>query len=347
MVQPLKYGPFAACEQLVAAARNNPVLKTGRYGAGVRLVQGALLDLGYPMPRSTQKGGPDGIFGYETEQAVRGFQAALTLKDDGVVGARTIMALDREISRKSKPLLGTKPAIAPMPTSLEYMIGGSFPPITRDAGAGAWNSKSREYSYVALRDAIVAALPHLSSTCGEDAVLHLTHFFKNTGNPLTINLAAMLDQVPSARETYRQEVRQAKRFVEALPPGRHQITSRQVQIGYNGSAENRNWYLATGGYVRWGVGTVEVREGGGNRSYSLDFEYHVFDRYNWDGGKQINLFGITITDEFMGEFHRQGLAREFDCWGKCRRFFEWLQGEALRDSLFTAPPEPATDTRVS
>jgi peptidoglycan hydrolase-like protein with peptidoglycan-binding domain len=347
MVQALRYKPFAACEQLVAASRNNPPLRTGRYGFGVRLLQGALLDFGYSMPHSTRKGAPDGIFGYETEEAVRRFQVAAKLKDDGVVGASTMMTLDREVLLKTKPPPPAKPAVVPVPMSLDYMIGRSIPPIPVDNGAGPWNSKSRENSYVALRDAIVMALPHVSSTCGEDAVLHLTHFFKNTGNPLTINLAGMLDQVHSASMSYRQEVRQAQRFVEALPPGRHQITSRRVEGGYNGSGENRNWYLATGGYIRWGTATAEVMEGGGNRSYSLDFEYHVFDRYNWDGGKQITLFGVKITDEFMGEFHRQGLAREFDCWGKCRRLFNWVQGEAIEDSSFSAPPEPAGDTRVS
>lgn len=271
----------------------------------------------------------------------------MKLREDGIVGTTTILALDSQIAQTNKPSPPSKPAVPPLPMSLEYMVGNAIPPITPDVGAGVWNSKARENSYVALRDAIVSALPHLSVTFGEDAVLHLTHFFKNTGNPLTINLAGMLDQVPSARERYRQEVHQAQKFVEALPPGRHPITSRRVQGGYNRSDENRNWYLATGGYVRWGTGLVEVMEGGGNRSYALDFTYHVFDRYNWNGGKQVKIFGITITDEFMAEFHRQGLAREFDCWGKCRRFYNWLQGEKLRDSLFSAPEQPTSDTRVS
>ena len=120
--------------------------------------------------------------------------------------------------------------------------------------------------------------------------------------------------------------RQAK--AGGLPPGRHPITSRRVQEGYNGSDENRNWYLATGGYVRWGTGTVEVLEGGGNRSYSLDFEYHVYDRYNWDTGKSVTILGVTVTDAFMGDFHRQGLAREFDMRGSVKKTIKWKKGQA-------------------
>ncbi len=61
----------------------------------------ALLDLGYSLPVSTAKANysPDGIFGEETRQAVKKFQKdSGTLKDDGVVGQKTIRELDRRFS---------------------------------------------------------------------------------------------------------------------------------------------------------------------------------------------------------------------------------------------------------
>ena len=61
----------------------------------------------------------------------------------------------------------------------------------------------------------------------------------------------------------------------------------------------------------------------GKRKYRLDYEYKVVDRYNWDVGKQVRIFGVTITDKFMGEFHRQGLAREFDMEGSIKVTIEW------------------------
>ena len=64
---------------------------------------------------------------------------------------------------------------------------------------------------------------------------------------------------------------------------------------------------------------------------------HVYDRYNWDGGKSVTLFGIKITDQFMGEFHRQGLAREFDCVGSVRRTFSWKQGDEISSTQFFSP----------
>jgi hypothetical protein len=42
----------------------------------------------------------------------------------------------------------------------------------------------------------------------------------------------------------------------------------------------------------------------------------------------VEIAGITITDQFMGEFHRQGVAQEFDCIGFKRRF-TWTAGTAI------------------
>src|SRR5690349_6061103 len=140
---------------------------------------------------------------------------------------------------------------------------------------------------------------------------------------------------------------QAQAFVESLPAGRCHITSRKTQGGKNLPQENRNWYLAIGEYVFWGSGDVEVGDANGRRTYVMDFVYHFHDRYNWDGGKAVHLFGLTVTDQFMGEFHRQGLGREFSCWGNITRRFQWSQGESITDLSSSRPPIPAKDTRVS
>ncbi|WP_034161240.1 hypothetical protein [Sphingomonas sp. ERG5] len=70
----------------------------------------------------------------------------------------------------------------------------------------------------------------------------------------------------------------------------------------------------------------------------MDFTYCFRDRYNWDGGKAVDFGPLHITDEFMGEFHRQGLAREFDCVGSVQRAITW-EGDA------TFPSERSILTR--
>jgi hypothetical protein len=60
----LRYLPFAASSQMVAASRNAPPLRWGARGTAVGLLQGGLIQLGFPLPHSTlAKGAPDAIVG--------------------------------------------------------------------------------------------------------------------------------------------------------------------------------------------------------------------------------------------------------------------------------------------
>lgn len=110
-----------------------------------------------------------------------------------------------------------------------------------------------------------------------------------------------------------------------------------LEGGYNLKSENWNWFFAIGGYSRWGKGTATVTDKPTGRELALDFEYKFYDRYNWDKGKKVKLFNITITDEFMGEFHRQGLAKEFECFGSFRRHFAWKKGQHIPKEQLDRP----------
>ncbi|MCB1023119.1 MAG: peptidoglycan-binding protein [Acidobacteria bacterium] len=85
---------FVSSTQLRNAAAGG-VIRKGAKGRHVHLLQMALIDLGYPMPRST--GGvysPDGDYGEETKEKVIAFQRANNLSPDGEVGRNTMGALD-------------------------------------------------------------------------------------------------------------------------------------------------------------------------------------------------------------------------------------------------------------
>ncbi|MEM9224479.1 MAG: peptidoglycan-binding domain-containing protein [Pseudomonadota bacterium] len=100
---PLTSPRFKENAQLKSAFANSPWLKKGSKGVGVHLMQFALIDLGFPMPKSKGKKGlsPDGDFGDETRAVVKKFQASLlggpAVADDGVVGQHTMGKLDRAI----------------------------------------------------------------------------------------------------------------------------------------------------------------------------------------------------------------------------------------------------------
>jgi Putative peptidoglycan binding domain len=328
------FAPFAANSRFQEAARSSPPMMRGAHGSHVALLQGALMDLGARMPRSVRSNGsPDGIFGAETFHALVSFQTAQKLRADGVAGTKTLTKLDVLMAAKAKPVPSLTFNMFPVPYSAEYTLGTADPPLRSDPGAGPWNSRPKEMVTRAQMASIIAILPVAHVAIGDDAVKHLWHYLGNSGRPLEIDAAGMVREVPSAGDLYRQEVSQAKSFVEKLGVGRHQITSRKMNHGYNLQRESRNWFFAVGGYSAWGKGTVEIVAAPIDQ-ITLDFEYHVYDRYNWDKNKSVKINGITVTDHFMGEFHRQGLAQEYDEVGSFRRKFQWRRGQPIPESQF-------------
>jgi peptidoglycan hydrolase-like protein with peptidoglycan-binding domain len=333
----LKFKPFAASSAMAQALLNKPPLKVGTHGPAVALLQGALIDMGFKLPNSTKSGAPDGFLGPETQKTLKEFQAKHKIAPDGVAGGKTIGALDAAMAAKVPPSV-VKPAASPSPPApRHYRMGSADPPVTPDVGAGRWRSKPVMAAMAGLKVAILMRLQEATLLVGRDAAKHMQHYLGNSGRDYTIDLEGMLKDVPSARTRLGEEIQQAQSFTETLAPGRYEFTSAQAEDGYNYEEENRNWYFALGGYQRWGKGVATVSERSGRREYALDYEYKVFDRYNWDGDKSVTLFHITVTDEFMGEFHRQGLAQEFNCFGSLKRRVEWRHGERIHLRLGLQP----------
>ena len=76
-----------------------PTIRKGDKGNAVRMMQQALLALGYDLPRY----GADGDFGAETEKAVKEFQKDKGLSQDGVVGRKTWAALEKAMEAPEEP----------------------------------------------------------------------------------------------------------------------------------------------------------------------------------------------------------------------------------------------------
>jgi peptidoglycan hydrolase-like protein with peptidoglycan-binding domain len=102
---------FGTQEQLLRAENNSPPLGKGHQGLGVAQIQNLLRDLRFTLVRSFSRGKADGIFGLETENAVKAFQRANGLKADGIVGRKTIGRMDTILIEK--PFLDTVPADSP------------------------------------------------------------------------------------------------------------------------------------------------------------------------------------------------------------------------------------------
>ena len=207
----------------------------------------------------------------------------------------------------------------------DYKEGTNDPKIGADPGAGAWDSTPWTWSMLALKVFIQDRLIYVWAGL-PDASNYLQHYLDNSGTDYTIRLQQMIYDVPSAKRLYEKEIAKAQKFVETLPEGEHQVTSGSASGGYNTKDESWNWYYAVGGYSAWCKGKAKVCKD----AYTLEFEYKFADRYNWDKGKSVNILGVTVTDEFMGEFHREGLAKEFDMNDSVKKTSKWKKGKAAK-----------------
>ncbi|HEY1293184.1 MAG TPA: peptidoglycan-binding domain-containing protein [Chloroflexota bacterium] len=93
---------------LEAVFDNERVLSNGSSGPAVIKLQHALTDLGIRMPQH----GIDGLFGTETRGQVKTFQKSAGLTDDGVVGPKTMEALDTQLASGAG---GPGPLPSPVP----------------------------------------------------------------------------------------------------------------------------------------------------------------------------------------------------------------------------------------
>lgn len=113
----LRHPRFRNNVRLQRAAENNPALKPGDPDElAVSVIQLALVDLGYAMPRSTNDDGSlDGDYGNETIAAVRQFQRDQGLQVDGKVGRNTMRRLDQVAPAVSSPLPEPPSPLDPLP----------------------------------------------------------------------------------------------------------------------------------------------------------------------------------------------------------------------------------------
>ncbi len=116
---------------LEAAFDDETLIRRGATGTHVRLIQESLVAMGYALPNSVPSANPmqlDGIFGPETEAAIRRFQTdAGAVLIDGIVGQETMGLLDdNDVSQPgARPPAITGPVAAPLgPTGCDRHFAG-------------------------------------------------------------------------------------------------------------------------------------------------------------------------------------------------------------------------------
>ncbi|WP_232023026.1 hypothetical protein [Actinomyces viscosus] len=195
---------------------------------------------------------------------------------------------------------------------------------TDHEGSGEHGKKKPEWHhYVTHELANVAA-----DACGDawpDASKNLHHYLENTGTPQNINVDKMLNDLPDLPDSTESRVEEMANKAQseyeksgATGPVTYPFNTHW-RSEYAAEDEDKNWFLATGGYQYATEGTITVYPPSPehpNGHYTCDYQVHVADRYNWDGNKATEILGMKVTDKQLQELHQTGLAQEYDLVGE-------------------------------
>lgn len=246
---------------------------------------------------------------------------------------RTVAAYDDTLAahRSTIAALGYAPPDPDVP--------GPPPEPVPDEGAGEFDS---DPWWSTADDRVTEELARLAATAAEamgwtDAARHLRHYLDGNGDDLTVDPSAIIRDVPAfgsaVDQTLAGEIDRITRDAAAGSRYGEPVTFSTDWAGFYVTKDlDANWFYADGGiqYSTTGVVTVAPPAApGAAPEVSVDYQVHVWDRYNWDGGKSTDIGPITVTDESLAELHRAGVAREYDVTGSTST--QHFQG---------APPEP-------
>jgi hypothetical protein len=181
----------------------------------------------------------------------------------------------------------------------------------------------------------------------EDAARHLRHFLGASGDPLDVDPARMLRDIEFFRESEHVERDRMIRDIQAEAARRYNGQPFSFTVGDRGwtgvpsdpDILGSNWFYALGGFSFTHTASVRVSpptEPGGRPQVEIDYRTHVFDRYNWDKGKSVDIGPLHVSDEELQDLHRAGLAQDFDVHGSSET--QTVKVDADPDASAGAPP---------
>ncbi|GAB4566959.1 MAG: hypothetical protein Tsb0020_19080 [Haliangiales bacterium] len=193
---------------------------------------------------------------------------------------------------------------------------------TQSDGSGEWGADDDERGftdranhYMWTRVALAAESWGLTN-----AARHMRHYLGNTGAPLLVEVDLMLRDVAPLQEAYdahidslRTEAEQHAANMSLSGPASFSLSTARMSDVYCSKGISADWFYAIGGFTYWVTADVTLTPSNtGEIDVTMVTQLHIFDRYNWDGGKSVTIAGMTVTDEQLGRLHRVGLAREYE-----------------------------------
>lgn len=233
------------------------------------------------------------------------------------------LAVDQQVYGDYDPAdLRLPPGMIPPPPPQPYLDRGAAGEFGQDPWYSTLDDEATEAKWRTIADIAEA-------TGNTDAARHMRHYLDGGGEDLPLDVDRVLRDEPNLRSRVDSTVAaEIDRVVQSGDYGR----SIPIATDWTGHRfESENWHSAIGGvtYSVTGVVTVDPPAvPGGQPRVDVDYQVHLYDRYNWDEGddpatpavEQPKSAGFpepvgTVEDREMAELQRAGLAREYDIRG--------------------------------
>lgn len=192
----------------------------------------------------------------------------------------------------------------------------SIPPVPADPaapadgdGAGPYNSQKAGLSDNLSKAKFYAVAVAAGELNLVNAERGMRHYLGNSGQDLNIPPEDMMSGLPKFRDAVKALAQnQAAATYKAISgaSGEKAFTSSWKNY-YATKDQSWDWFFAIGGFSYSVTGVVTKSSGGG----SLKYKVHIFDRYNWDAGKSVDIGPFHFEDTELGNLHLKGLAREY------------------------------------
>lgn len=213
----------------------------------------------------------------------------------------------------------------------EFNLGAERPYIRSDAGSGTWGSREASFKIMSEKAFLQSTVVPGFSLMWPDAADFMQHYLRNTGDDYVVDLKRVVESTDAGRDLYVSQRNATMRFAVKNAIEGEQVSFVSKRLDQYTFQDNDNWYYAVGNFSGWSNATVTKS---GNQ-YSMEFDLNMYDRYNWNKGKSVEIFKQKVYDDDMALFHKMGVAREFNTVGRLPLTIKWTGDDFMNHTVRT------------
>lgn len=211
-----------------------------------------------------------------------------------------------------------------LPRRLPIPAAPADPPADPGDGIGPYNSQPVSLSDRLAKKKFNAIALAAGGLGLSNARNNLWHYLGNSGGDKYISAAAIMRGLLQFQEKVRElvQIEAAIAYKQILTTKGEEPFSSKWHGFYATKSQSLDWYYSLGGFSYSVTGVVE-RSGSKLTGTTLRYLVHIFDRYNWDSGKAVDIGPFHFEDKELGNSHLKGLAREYVVRGTASQFVYW------------------------